>query len=89
MTIATTETIPNKKIMQVLGIAKGSTVRAKNIGSYIIAEIKNHLGGKLKEYTLLQAQSREEAIQRIKNDDRRLGADAIFGVRLATIDTLK
>ena len=41
MIIVTTEEIPNKKIKETLGIARGSTVRARNIGRDIFAGIKN------------------------------------------------
>ena len=65
MIIVTTEEIPNKKIKETLGIARGSTVRARNIGRDIFAGIKNLVGGEISEYTRLQAESREQAIQRI------------------------
>ncbi len=84
MTISTTDKIPNKEITEILGIARGSTVRARNIGRDIIAGLKNVVGGEIEEYTLLQAQSREQAIQRMIDDAKRLGADAIVNVRFTT-----
>lgn len=84
MIITTTENIPNKEISEVLGIARGSTVRARNIGRDIFAGLKNIVGGEIEEYTRLQAQSREQAIQRMEADAQSLGADAIVNVRLAT-----
>ena len=84
MILTTTETIPNKQIVEVLGIARGSTVRARNFGRDFMAGLKNLVGGEINEYTKLQAQSREEAIQRMKDDAASLGADAIVNVRFAT-----
>ena len=84
MIISTTEQIPKKEISEILGIARGSTVRAKNIGKDIFAGFKNIVGGEIQEYTQLQADSREEAIKRMVNDAERLGADVIINVRLAT-----
>lgn len=84
MILTTTETIPNKQIVEVLGIARGSTVRARNFGRDFMAGLKNLVGGEIDEYTKLQAQSREEAIQRMKDDAASLGADAIVNVRFAT-----
>jgi len=66
MIISTTEKIPNKEIVEILGIARGSTVRARNIGRDIMAGFKNIVGGEIEEYTQLQAQSREQALQRMK-----------------------
>ncbi|MFH0756757.1 MAG: YbjQ family protein [Bacteroidota bacterium] len=84
MTISTTDKIPNKEIIEILGIARGSTVRARNIGRDILAGLKNVVGGEIEEYTRLQAQSREQAIQRMVDDAQRLGADAIVNVRFTT-----
>jgi len=84
MIIATTEQIPGKEIAEILGIARGSTVRARNIGRDIFAGLKNIVGGEIDEYTQLQAQSREQALQRMEEDAKRLNADAIVNVRLTT-----
>ncbi len=84
MILSTCETIPNAEITTVLGIARGSTVRARNVGRDIFAGLKNIVGGEISEYTKLQADSREQAMQRMIDDARRLGADAIVGMRLQT-----
>ncbi|HOO85830.1 MAG TPA: YbjQ family protein [Prolixibacteraceae bacterium] len=84
MIISTTEKIPNKEIAEILGIARGSTVRARSIGRDIFAGLKNIVGGEIEEYTQLQAQSREQALQRMIDDARRMGADGIVGVRFNT-----
>ena len=65
MILVTTPTVSNKTISQTLGIARGSTVRARNVGQDIFAGLKNIIGGEISEYTKLQAQSREQALQQI------------------------
>jgi len=84
MIITTTETIPNREINTILGIARGSTVRTRNIGRDIFAGLKHVIGGEISEYTKLQAESREEAIYRMQEDAKLLGADAIINIRLTT-----
>lgn len=84
MIISTVEKVPGKEITEILGIARGSTVRARNIGRDIFAGLKNIVGGEIEEYTRLQAQSREQAMQRMVKDAQNLGADAIVNVRLTT-----
>jgi len=84
MLTTTTENFPGKEIDQILGVARGSTVRARSIGRDIFAGLKNIVGGEIDEYTKLQAQSREQALQRMENDAKKLGADAIVNVRLTT-----
>jgi len=84
MIITTTETIPGKEIIEILDIARGSTVRARSVGRDIFAGLKNIIGGEISEYTKLQANSREQAIERMIDDAIDLGADAIVNVRLTT-----
>lgn len=84
MIITNTETIPGKEIVEILGIARESTVRARNIGRDIFAGLKNIVGGEIEEYTKLQAHAREQALQRLQADAVRMGADAVVNLRFTT-----
>ncbi|CAI8308437.1 MAG: Uncharacterised protein [Flavobacteriales bacterium] len=84
MLFVTTETISGKTITESLGVARGSTVRSRNIGRDIFASLKNIVGGEIEEYTKLQADAREQAIQRMLADAQRMNADAVVGVRFNT-----
>jgi len=82
MIITTGDKIPGKEITEILGISRGSTVRARNVGRDIFASLKNIVGGEISEYTKLQAESREQALQRMGEDAKKMGADAIINMRL-------
>ena len=84
MILSNTESIPKREILEIVGIARGSTVRARNVGRDIFAGLKNIVGGEITEYTKLQAQSREQAIQRMIDDAKTLNADAIINIRFIT-----
>ena len=84
MIITTSENIPNKEITDILGIARGSTVRARNLGRDIFAALKNVVGGEIEEYTKLQADAREQALERMINDAISLNADAVINIRFST-----
>ena len=84
MIITTSENIPGKEITDVLGIARGSTVRARNLGRDIFAAFKNVVGGEIEEYTKLQADAREQALERMVADANRLNADAVINLRFST-----
>ena len=84
MILSNTETVPQKEIIEILGIARGSTVRARNIGRDIFASLKNIVGGEIEEYTKLLAHAREQALERMINDAKSLGADAIVNIRFTT-----
>ena len=82
--ITTGEEVPDKKIMEILGVVRGNTVRARNIGRDIGAGFKNIVGGEIKTYTEMTAHSRDEAFNRMVNQAIEMGADAVIGVRFMT-----
>lgn len=89
MIYVTTPTIAGKEIYQSLGIVRGSTVRARNIGRDIFAGLKNIIGGEISEYTSLLNQAREEAIKRMLDDADGIGADAVINVRFNTSQVMQ
>ncbi len=84
MEYVTTETITGKKITKVLGTVAGNTVRARWVGADIIAGIRNIIGGEVVEYTKLMNDSREQAIERMLDSAKKLGANAVVCVRFQT-----
>lgn len=84
MKAVSTDQIQGQTITETLGMARGSTVRARNIGRDIFAGLKNIVGGEISEYTQLQADAREQAYQRMIDDARSMGADAVVSVRFSS-----
>ena len=84
MFLTNTEMIPGNNITTCHGVVSGSTVRAKHAGRDIMASIKNIFGGELKGYTELLGESRDEAIERMKQQASQMGANAIVNVRFST-----
>ncbi|HBE90548.1 MAG: hypothetical protein A3E37_03770 [Candidatus Andersenbacteria bacterium RIFCSPHIGHO2_12_FULL_46_9] len=84
MIVTTGNEVPNKKITKVVGVVRGNTVRARNIGRDIGALIKNIIGGEVKIYTEMTTTARDEAYNRMVNEAIKLEADAIIGFRFAT-----
>lgn len=82
MLIVTTDNIADKKIVKVLGLVKGSTVRSKNIGKDIGAGLKGIVGGELNAYTEMLTESRQIAIGRMVEEAESMGANAIVALRL-------
>lgn len=82
--LTTTDHVPGREIAELLGVARGSTVRSRHIGRDITAVFKNIVGGEIEEYTELQADAREQALQRLSADAARLGADAVVTLRFET-----
>ncbi len=86
MILTTIESIPEKKILAHFGLVTGSTVRSKHIGRDIFASLKNIVGGELKGYTELMEETRDQATERMVAQAKKLGANAIIGIRFATSD---
>ena len=82
--ITTGNDVPGKKVVKVLKVVRGSTVRARNIGRDIGAGFKNLIGGEIKTYTEMTANARDESFNRMVNQAIDLGADAVIGVRFMT-----
>lgn len=80
----TTETIPDREIAAVLGIARGNTVRARNVGRDLTQGLRNLAGGELKAYSTLLSTARDDAIARMEQHALEMGADAVVNVRLET-----
>jgi len=84
MLVLTTEHVAGREVSVSLGLVRGSTVRAKHIGSDIVASLRNIVGGEVKEYASLLAGAREQAMDRMIAQATELGADAIVAVRFQT-----
>jgi len=84
MIVVTIEQIEGKRIVETLGLVRGSTIRARHVGRDIMAGMRNIVGGEVKDYTVMLAQAREEALQRMIEQAEKMGANAIVGVRFVT-----
>ncbi len=86
MIIVTTFEVPGRSITQTLGLVRGNVVRSRFIGRDIVAGLRMVVGGEIHEYTKLLAESREQALDRMIEHARGLGADAVVGMRFDTCD---
>ena len=84
MIVTSTPSIEGQQIHTYLGIVMGSTVRARHIGTDILATLKNIVGGELKSYSILLTQARKEAMDRMIASAEEIGADAVVNFRYET-----
>ncbi len=84
MIIVTTEEIPGKTIKRTLGLVRGNTIRARHVGHDISAALKSLVGGEIRDYTKMMAESREQALDRMVEEAESLGANAIVSVKFTT-----
>jgi uncharacterized protein YbjQ (UPF0145 family) len=84
MMYVTSSSITGKRIKKTHGLVRGNAVRARHLGRDILAGLKNIVGGEIEEYTKLLAESRQQAIDRMLEDAKSMGANAVVDVRFAT-----
>lgn len=84
MILVNTEEIFGYETIEVLGLVRGSSTRSRSVISDFTAGIKNLVGGEVHEYTKLLADTREQALQRLKDDAQKLGANAIINIRFSS-----
>ena len=88
MIITPDSTVAGYRVVKTLGLARGNTIRALNIGKDILAHFKNFVGGEIEEYTKMMAEAREQAIDRMVADAEALGANAVTNVRFSTSEIM-
>jgi uncharacterized protein YbjQ (UPF0145 family) len=87
--ITTTETIAHKRIVKTLGLVRGNTIRARHIGRDIAARLRHIIGGEITEYTKMLAETREQALDRMIEEARQMGANAVLACRFATAEMMQ
>ena len=84
MILVTTDSVPGKTIVKNLGLVRGNTIRARNVGRDILAFLRNVVGGEIRDYTKMMAESREQALDRMVEEAESLGANAVINLRFTT-----
>ncbi len=89
MIMVTTEAIPGKKVVKTIGLVRGNTVRARHIGRDVLAGLRGIIGGEITDYTKAIAEAREQSLDRMEEEARSLGANAIVMTRFSTSQIMK
>lgn len=84
MIVTTTSHVAGKRVTRTLGLVRGNTIRARHVGRDIMAAFRNLVGGEVSEYTKLLGEAREQALDRMVDEARGLGATAVVEVRFST-----
>lgn len=84
MLVTTTDSVPGKSVVTTIGLVKGNTIRARHVGRDVMAWGKSIIGGEIKGYTGMMVEARDEAIDRMIEEARARGGNAVIGARLTT-----
>ena len=84
MILTTTNEVAGHRIAKTHGLARGNTLRARHVGRDIMAGLRGLVGGEITDYTKMMAEAREQALDRMVEEARALGANAVLGIRFGT-----
>ena len=84
MIVSTQNQLDGYQVVETLGLVQGSTIRARHIGTDILAGLRNIVGGEVHEYTKMLAESREQSLDRMIANAEEAGANAVLCMRFAT-----
>ena len=84
MILTSSPEVAGHRTVRSLGLVKGNTIRARHVGKDITAGLRNLVGGEIREYTKMMAESREQAIDRMIAEAETMGANAIISIRFTT-----
>ncbi|MEU6405580.1 YbjQ family protein [Streptomyces sp. NPDC046985] len=85
--VVTTNDVPGHRVEQVIGEVFGLTVRSRHLGSQIGAGLKSMIGGELKGLTKTLVQTRNQAMERLVEQARARGANAVLAFRFDVTET--
>jgi len=84
MIVVTTNEVEGRRVVRVLGTVEGSIVRARHVGSDLMAGLRNIVGGEVHGYSRLMTEARAQALDRMRESARQMGTNAVIGARFAT-----
>lgn len=84
MLITTQDEFADYEIVETLGLVRGNTIRARHVGKDMLAVLRTLVGGEIREYTKMLAESREQAIDRMISEAKKKNADGIVCLRFTT-----
>jgi len=87
--IVTTPTVPGYEIVKVFGAVHGLTVRTRGVGGKIKAGIEGMFGGEVTSYSSEAEKARKESVDRLVENARGMGANAVVGADFETSDILQ
>jgi uncharacterized protein YbjQ (UPF0145 family) len=84
MIVTTSEHVAHRTTVATHGLVRGNTLRARHIGRDIMAGLRSLVGGEITDYTKMMAEAREQALDRMVEEARSLGANGIVSIRFGT-----
>ena len=89
MIITTTNEVTGYRIVEYKGVVRGLVVRATSVVAGMTGSLKSIFGGNISEYEKVCEEARDEAFRRMVEQAKRVGADAVIGMRYDATDFIQ
>ncbi|MDF3047579.1 MAG: hypothetical protein K0R73_697 [Candidatus Midichloriaceae bacterium] len=83
--ISTLENLPNMEVEEHMGLVSGSSVTKGNGIKNFIHSFKNFFGGEVKELDATFEEARNSALDQMKNEAIKRGANSVINVRFESL----
>jgi len=80
--LATTDQVPGREIVEVLGVVSASVAMARWFGADLMAGIRDFFGGRVKEYEKLMRDATDEVFKKLAEEAKKMGANAVVGIKM-------
>jgi len=87
--LTTTPIIPGYKVKRILGIVHGMTARTRGVGGRFIASLQTIFGGEISAFTKELEKAKREALERMVEEARKMGANAVIGIDFETTEVFE
>jgi uncharacterized protein YbjQ (UPF0145 family) len=87
--ISTTPSIPGYKIVRSLGIVHGMTARTRGLAGKILGGLQSLAGGEVTAFTSEIDKAKDEALERLKVNALKAGANGVIGVDFETTEVFQ
>ena len=89
MIVATTNDLPGYRVVRVIGLVRGITVRSRSIFGTLGGWLQTLVGGNITLFTSLCERTRQDAFEMMIAHAEQMGANAVIGVRYDTADVMQ
>ncbi|WP_223789241.1 heavy metal-binding domain-containing protein [Marinicella meishanensis] len=80
MIISTTHTLQGRTIESYCGLVAGESILGANIFRDLFGKVRDIVGGRSSAYEKVMAEARQQAIEELRVQAQKLGANAVIGI---------
>lgn len=89
MLVVTTDQLAGYKVKKIVGLVSGLTARTRGVGGMFVASLESMFGGEVTAFTSEIEKARKEAINRLRENAKAMGANAVIKTDFETSEVFR